>query len=253
MPIFPKDRFAVQQIIEKHPSAESWATAAKAEKLPEKWQESAWCQNAFEMIAEHGTPLARDVLFPKAHKLSDVFSYARFEKYGSNRTPDSYATPYPNGGGLFVSDSRARGFAPWFKSDARYYVRTRKKDDSFFCWGVLSGTQWLTVACLLPAVEKAALGRFIEPQDETNLSLEAVQHADGKILIILKHSHYLWTQYVAYLDAGQTLLDLMPDSDSIRWAEATRREKERAPVVRGDNTVDRELAARLGIEIRQDT
>lgn len=252
MAIYPSDRFKVADIIQKHPTATSWEEAAKAEGLPERWFNSGWCQNAFEMIEEHGTPLTREVLFPKAHKLEDVFSFARLEEYGSNKTRHGYAAPYPNGGGLYVSDLRAKGFAPWVKTDARYYVRTRKKDDSFFCWGVSGGKQWLTVANLHPEVYKAALGAFVEPTSEMRVSLEAVRHKDGKTLLVMKHGEYLWSQYLAYLDAGQTLLDLMPENDSLMWSETTRKEKERVPVVREDDTVDFDLAAKLGIEIRKD-
>lgn len=249
----PQSPFDVSDAMQKHPECKTWAELSDAIGLPEKWKESDWCQNAFVMTKEHGNPCSKPVLFPHIHKARELFESVRLEDYGSNQDSQHYLKPYPNGGGMFISGLRAKGFAPFFNSGGDSYIKVRKSGE-FFCFGIRGKYQRrLTVAKLRKELESDVFGSFIEPQEETRVSLEAVRHSNDKTLIICRHGEYLWNRYIAYLDPGESAFDMLPDQDKAEYAAYLERENHVKSLVSEDyKTVDFEGAKRLGVNIVYD-
>jgi hypothetical protein len=248
----PSNPFDVQKAVEHYPSATSWADISDAMGLSDRWRQSQWAQAAFEQVKLHGIALAQTLELPKIRKIRDLFDSMRLEGYNSNRTPDGYGKPYPNGGGQFISgrgeftNYAPHAIAPFFYPNATRYIRTRA-DGSYFCQGLRADTsQLLTVGLLRKEFYDIA-----GPQ--SGGSFEFIRHENGKLLVIRRSDDSIFSSWVAYLDAGETPFSMLSDADKAAYLAA----KNRADVVAScvdveSGTVDFAKAALHDVPIIRD-
>lgn len=250
--LIPSSPFDVEKALRHHPDVGSWPDLARAMDLPARWVESEWASRAFAHVRYHGSALAKTVAFPDAHALADLFESVRLEEYGSNRTPDGYGAPYPNGGGCFLRGRGARDLAPFFKPRASRYIKTRKNGE-FFCHGINGDTSTLLTVVKLRDEFRARVFGDDPDRAEQRFSFEAIRHDNGKLLVTAHDGLYLSRPWLAYLDAGESPFDMLSDSEKTLYRDSAARDEEAYACIAPDGkTVDVAAAAAAGIPIIAD-
>lgn len=165
---------------------------------------AGWAGRVFETVKAHpNTFLYRPLLLPRARTFADLFSGAVYAEHVTTQKSGSHSTA--PAGFCFVSATRAKDAVPCgHHSGTRYVVKFR---DGTAVRG-RSGAKFML--------------SYAKPRDETiaaiggNLggsggigSFEAVTRDDG-ILIIANAPRHLGSDWVALLNAGESLLPLMP-------------------------------------------
>lgn len=188
-----------------------------ADKYPGAWE------LCFQTFKTHGF-VSKALLCPAARKVRDVFesvSLFPYETGGGFR----HESQYVRAGAVFLSQTRCPGFAYFGRLGATYEWASDHLTRGEAIRSVRGGSQWLTAAVPAESVV-SAYGSKPGPDDWSLATIEAVQWADGRILLIARAANHFGERWLALLDAGETALSMLSDHE--RGEIAAEQERQNA-------------------------